>query len=136
MRTMKKLFWPTLLLLLSWLPLGAAFAQGLDIGLVVGNDSALPITVVPMPYQGSAAAPGADVGAVIRADLNRSGQFNSLAQEKIIEQPTRGSEIKFPTWRVLKQDFIVVGRVLDDADGGYRVEYERSEEHTSELQSR
>jgi len=121
---MKKLFWPTLLLLLSWLPLGAAFAQGLDIGLVVGNDSALPITVVPMPYQGTGSAPGADVGAVVRADLNRSGQFRSLPIESIVEQPTRGSEIRFPTWRVLKQDFVVVGRVLDDADGGYRVEYE------------
>ena len=121
---MKRIFLPMLLIVLSWLPLGAASAQGLDIGLVVGNDSALPIAVVPMPYQGSGTAPGADVGSIIRADLNRSGQFNSLPLEKIVEQPTRGSEIKFPTWRVLRQDFVVVGRVLDDADGGYRVEYE------------
>ena len=42
----------------------------------------------------------------------------------MIEKPIRGSEIKFPTWRVLKQDFIVVGRVMDNPDGGYRVEYE------------
>lgn len=107
------------------IPMAAAQAQqGLDIGLVVGNESALPIAVIPMPYQGSAVQPDTDVAAVIRADLNRSGQFRSLAETSLIERPTRGSEVKFPTWRLLKQDFVVVGRVLDDAGGGYRVEYE------------
>lgn len=108
------------------IPMAAAQAQqgGLDIGLVVGNESALPIAVIPMPYQGSAVQPDTDVAAVIRADLNRSGQFRSLVETSLIERPTRGSEVKFPTWRLLKQDFVVVGRVLDDAGGGYRVEYE------------
>ena len=110
--------------LLLFFPLAGAQAQGLDIGLVVGNESALPIAVIPMPYQGSAVQPDTDVAAVIRADLNRSGQFRSLAETSLIERPTRGSEVKFPTWRLLKQDFVVVGRVLDDAGGGYRVEYE------------
>jgi len=64
------------------------------------------------------------VAAVIAANLNRSGQFRTLPDANIIEKPIRGSEIQFPTWRVLKQDFIVVGRVLDAPDGGYRVEYE------------
>ncbi|KFN43094.1 Tol-Pal system beta propeller repeat protein TolB [Arenimonas oryziterrae] len=117
---MKRLFALFLLLL----PLTGLHAQGLDIGLVVGNESALPITVVPMPYQGSNLAPDTDVAGVIRADLNRSGQFRSLPEASVIEKPTRGSEIKFPTWRLLKQDFVVVGRVLDEAGGGYRVEYE------------
>jgi TolB protein len=106
------------------LPFGSAQSQGLDIGMVQGRDGALPITVVPMPYLGTSVAPDTDIAAVIRADLNRSGQFNALREQDVIEKPIRGSEIKFPTWRVLKQDFIVVGRVLDNADGGYRVEYE------------
>ena len=106
------------------LPFGSAQAQGLDIGMVQGRDGALPITVVPMPYLGTSVAPDTDIAAVIRADLNRSGQFNALREQDVIEKPIRGSEIKFPTWRVLKQDFIVVGRVLDNPDGGYRVEYE------------
>jgi TolB protein len=114
----------SLALLFLLLPWSAAQAQGLDIGLVSGNEGSLPITVVPMPYQGSAGAPDTDVAEVIRNDLNRSGQFKSLAVERIGERPTRGGEIQFPTWRLLKQDFIVVGRVVDAADGGYRVEYE------------
>ena len=106
------------------LPAGFVRAQGLDIGLVTGNESALPIAVVPMPYLGSSVAPDTDIAAVIRADLNRSGQFRALGEQDVIEKPIRGSEIKFPTWRVLKQDFVVVGRVMDNPDGGYRVEYE------------
>ena len=106
------------------LPFGSAQAQGLDIGMVQGRDGALPITIVPMPYLGTSVAPDTDIAAVIRADLNRSGQFRALSEQDVIEKPIRGSEIKFPTWRVLKQDFVVVGRVLDNPDGGYRVEYE------------
>ena len=117
---MKRLLTFVLLLL----PMAFAQAQGLDIGLVSGNEASLPIAVLPMPYQGSASAPDADVSEVIRNDLNRSGQFRSLALASMVEKPTRGSEIQFPTWRLLKQDFVVVGRVMDAADGGYRVEYE------------
>ena len=40
------------------LPLAAsAQQQGLEIDIVGGNAAALPIAVVPMPYQGSGAAP-------------------------------------------------------------------------------
>lgn len=114
----------TFLALALLLPFGHARAQGLDIGVVTGNEAALPIAVVPMPYLGTSVAPDTDIAAVIRADLNRSGQFRALAEQDVIEKPLRGSEIKFPTWRVLRQDFVVVGRVLDNPDGGYRVEYE------------
>ena len=113
-----------LALLFLLLPFSLVQAQGLDIGLVSGNEGSLPIAVVPMPYQGAGPAPDTDVASVIRNDLNRSGQFKALAVESIVEKPTRGSEIRFPTWRVLRQDFVVVGRVLDAGDGGYRVEYE------------
>jgi TolB protein len=119
-RLLSRLF----LTLLLCAPFGAALAQGLDIGTVVGNEAALPIAVVPMPYQGGGAAPETDVAAVIRADLNRSGEFRSLPESGIVERPTQGSEIRYPTWQLLKQDFVVVGRVLDTGDGGFRVEYE------------
>mgnify|MGYP003945178913 FL=1 len=104
----------------------AAMAQqkGLDIDIIGGNASATPITVVPMPYQGSAGAPQTDVAAVVRADLDRSGQFRNLPEAQIVEKPTRGSEIQFATWRALKQNYIVVGRVMDAGAGAYRVEYE------------
>ena len=113
------------LLLLALLPLAAsAQQQGLEIDIVGGNAAALPIAVVPMPYQGSGTAPTTDVAQVVRADLDRSGQFRSLPDRDMVERPTRGSEVNYPTWRLLKQDFLVVGHVLDAGDGSYRVEYE------------
>ena len=101
-----------------------ARAQALEIDIIGGNAAALPITVVPMPYLGTQVAPDTDVAAIIAANLNRSGQFRTLPSANLVEKPIRGSEIQFPTWRVLKQDFILVGRVLDAPDGGFRVEYE------------
>jgi len=113
-----------LLLTLALCVPALATAQVLDAGTVIGNESALPIVVVPMPYQGGGVPPETDVAQVISADLNRSGQFRSLPEASIVERPTRGNEIRYPTWQLLKQDFVVVGRVLDTGDGGYRVEYE------------
>jgi TolB protein len=110
------------LLMLSFA--ASAQQQGLEIDIVGGNASALPITVVPMPYQGSAAAPPTDVSSVVRADLERSGAFRTLPEASIVERPVRGSEIQYPTWRALRQDYIVVGRVVDGGEGSYRVEYE------------
>lgn len=112
-------------LLLVLLPLAAmAQQQGLEIDIVGGNAAALPIAVVPMPYQGSGAAPATDVAAVISADLARSGQFRTLPDRDMVERPTSSSQVNYPTWRLLKQDFLVVGRVLDAGDGNYRLEYE------------
>ncbi|WP_213600669.1 Tol-Pal system beta propeller repeat protein TolB [Pseudoxanthomonas japonensis] len=120
----KPLRWFALLLFTLVPALASAQQQGLEIDIIGGNASALPITVVPMPYQGSAAAPPTDVSAVVRADLERSGAFRTLPEARIRERPTRGGEIQYPTWQALSQDYIVVGRVVDAGDGGYRVEYE------------
>ncbi|KAF1725096.1 Tol-Pal system beta propeller repeat protein TolB [Pseudoxanthomonas japonensis] len=120
----KPLRWFALLLFTLVPALASAQQQGLEIDIIGGNASALPITVVPMPYQGSAAAPPTDVSAVVRADLERSGAFRTLPEARITERPTRGGEIQYPTWQALRQDYIVVGRVVDAGDGGYRVEYE------------
>lgn len=102
----------------------AAQQKGLEIDIIGGNASALPIAVVPMPYEGNATAPTTDVADVIRGDLARSGQFNALPERDMAQRPTRGADIQYDFWRRLRQDFIVVGRVVDTGDGGYRIEYE------------
>ena len=112
-------------LLLAGLLIGsAAFAQGLDIDIVNGTASALPIAVVPFGFDSSSVPPATNAGDIIRADLSRSGQFRTLPKNDIVEFPTRQAEVKFATWRLLKQDYLVVGRMSDAADGALRVEYE------------
>lgn len=119
---MKRPFARLVALLALLLPIAAAAQQqGLDIDIVGGSPSAVPIAVIPMPQPATLRT---DVAAVIASDLNRSGSFRTLPDRDLIERPTRGSEISFPTWAALNQDYLLVGRVLDAGDGGYRVEYE------------
>jgi TolB protein len=100
------------------------FAQGLTLDIVNGNASAIPIAVIPFQWQGGGAPPETTVSDVISNDLNRCGQFRALPKSDIVESPARGTEIKFPTWRLLKQDYIVVGRVIDAGAGEVKVEFE------------
>ena len=103
-------------------PAFAASAQsrgGLEIDIVGGNAAALPIAVVPFGGETGET----DVDDIIRADLARSGQFRTIAEAGLPERPTQGSEVAYPTWRMLKQDFLLVGRSIPSGDG-YRVEYE------------
>lgn len=103
-----------------------AFAQsgGLTVDITNGNASALPIAVVPFGFEGASVPPESNPGEIVRADLARSGQFRTLAKNDIVEFPTRQAEVKFATWRLLKQDYLVIGRMADGGDGGLRVEWE------------
>jgi len=101
-----------------------AVAQSLDAGVVVGNEAAISIAVVPMPYQGSGAPPAHVVDDIIRNDLNRSGQFRALDTARITEKPVRSADVRFAEWKALKQDFLVVGRILDAGEGNFNIQYE------------
>jgi TolB protein len=111
------------LLLVAGLFAGPAFAQSLNIDIVGGLKTATPIVVVPFAQAGGAPL-STDVADVMRNDFNRSGKFRSLAKSDIVESPSRGADIKFPTWRLLKQDYITVGRISEAGGGMLRVEYE------------
>lgn len=113
-----------LLLALALAVAPPARAQTLDIDIVNGTPSALPIAVIPFAFDSANLPPETNPGEVVRADLARSGQFRTLPQSSIVEFPTRGNEIKFATWRLLKQDYLVIGRMLDAEGGAIRVEYE------------
>ncbi|UXI67667.1 Tol-Pal system beta propeller repeat protein TolB [Tahibacter amnicola] len=110
--------------------LGAvAHAQGLsgDVPTIVirdGTETAHRIAIVPFAFEGAGVPPETDVSEVVRMDLARSGQFRTLEKDRVVEFPTRGNEIKFPTWKILDQQYITVGRVMDAEGGALRVEFE------------
>ncbi len=111
------------LLVVAALIAGPAAAQSLNVDIVGGLKTATPIAVVPFAQAGGAPLP-TDVADVIRNDFNRSGKFRSLAKSEIVETPSKGADINFATWRLLKQDYITVGRISDAGGGMLRVEYE------------
>ena len=124
-RIFTKLFAAFVLILVAT----AALAQSLSsdvptIDIKNGTASAIPIAVIPFAFEGAGLPPDTNVSDVISNDMNRSGQFRALAKNDIVEYPTRGSEIKYPTWNLLKQAYILVGRQIESAGGEIRVEFE------------
>ena len=101
-----------------------AMGQGLSIDITDGSRTADPVAVVPFAFEGAGLPPETDVAEIVRADLARSGKFFTLAKRDIVEFPTRESEVNFATWRLLKQNYLVAGRVADAGDGALRVEFE------------
>ena len=123
--TIAKILAPILLLIA-----GAACAQGglssdvPTIDIKNGTASAIPVAVVPFAFEGATLPPDTDVAGVVSGDLNRCGQFKSLDRKDIVESPTRGKDIKFQTWNLLKQAYVVVGREIENTGGDVRVEFE------------
>ena len=125
-KPMRKLSSSFAFILLAFVAIFATSAnaqQSLKIDIVGGVRTAPPITVVPFALQGGTQPP-TDVADVIHNDFNRSGKFRALDKASIVELPSQGSDIKFATWRLLKQDYIVVGRLKDAGNGMVQVEYE------------
>jgi len=108
---------PRALLVLTLMLLGvpsAGVAQ-LRIDITEGVRDAVPIAVVPFAGQGEGSA--TDVAEVVANDLRISGRFAPLERRDIIANPSTGGQINFQDWRLLKSDFIVVGRVEPVANG-------------------
>lgn len=103
-----------------------AFAaqDALRITVPVGTESATPIAVVPFAFEGAGLPPETDVADVIRSDLARSGQFRTLGKNDVVEFPARRADVNFATWRMLQQNYLVIGRIADADDGALRIEFE------------
>jgi TolB protein len=102
-----------LALVAASLLLAAAPARAqLRLDITQGVRDAVPIAVVPFGGQAEGAA--TDVAAVVANDLRMSGRFAPLERRDMVARPTAGAEIRYEDWRLLKSDFIVVGRVEPD----------------------
>lgn len=79
--------------------------------------SAIPIAILPFSNN----IQTTDIASVVSDDLNLSGQFRTIAQDQLIEQPHFANQIKYSTWRMLKADFLTIGSVNSSAPGRYEV---------------
>jgi TolB protein len=125
----KKLF----LILLALTALQTAHAQ-LQIEIISGNASALPIAIVPFQWLDATTPPADSVDQVISGDLYRSGLFDPMDVADMAERPVEAEDVRFGTWRLLKVDYIVIGKVRTPADGqGHEIIYQLFDVHTQEL---
>jgi TolB protein len=131
-KTMKKLLLLLAILLAATLATTAAQAQ-LQIEIISGNASALPIAIVPFNWEEASPPPQEAVDQIVSNDLYRSGLFKPVDRDDIIEFPHEEEEIRFGTWRLLKSDYIVIGRVRDAPGGtGHELIYQLFDVHTQE----
>jgi TolB protein len=108
------------LLLLAGMLASTANAQ-LRLDITEGVRDAVPIAVVP--FGGQSEGGSNDVAAVIASDLQSSGRFQPLERRDLVARPTLGAQVRFEDWRLLKSDFLVIGRVESGANG-LEVEFE------------
>lgn len=111
-----------ILTLVMWLPMLAS-AQ-LRIEIVDGVEGAIPIAVVPFDWQSQAPVPGIGVADIVGANLARTGLFESLPNDQMIERPSSPTAVGFGAWRLVGVDYVVVGRIIDAPNGpGQEIEY-------------
>ena len=91
-------YFPFVILLISLFGSSAAYAV-LNIEITQGIEGAVPIAVVPFGWQVTSQQAKhpkrspVDVGAVISADLARTGRFDSLAIKDMLAKPDADSAI-------------------------------------------
>lgn len=94
----------------------SALAQAeLMIEITKGVERASPIAIVPFAAQSTQVSE--DMAEVISADLNRSGRFKAMGRNDMLATPSTPEQVRFPDWRMLGQDHLVIGQVRPGASG-------------------
>ncbi|HKE44309.1 MAG TPA: Tol-Pal system beta propeller repeat protein TolB [Steroidobacteraceae bacterium] len=94
----------------------------LTIEITEGVTDPIPIAIVPFGWHGVDQAP-TDVADVVASDLQRSGRFRPMARADMVDLPTKASEVVIDDWRLLRNDFVVVGELQPGAPGQYEIRY-------------
>lgn len=121
---LQALKWPYLVLLcliyIAWAT--PAFAD-LRLEITQGNDRAAPIAVVPFDWQGSGMLPE-DIAKVVGNDLARTPYFDPMPRENLISLPTRQEDVIYRDWRMVKANYVLIGRVKRQDNNELLIQYE------------
>ncbi len=95
----------------------------LTIEITEGVSDPIPIAIVPFGWSGVDQAP-ADVANIVAGDLQRSGRFRPMARNDMVDLPTKASDVVPDDWRMLRNDFVVVGELQpQQSSGQYLIRY-------------
>lgn len=93
-------------------------AETLDTVIIdAGYDKQTRVAVVPFRVDPSLRAQ-APMEGIVEFDLQRSGQFEVLDASSMLSLPGTPSEVLYRDWKILGQEFVVVGNVVPAANGG------------------
>ncbi|MEM6514059.1 MAG: Tol-Pal system beta propeller repeat protein TolB [Pseudomonadota bacterium] len=103
----------------------AASAQAdLVVTVTKGEVKTRPVAIVPFGWSGDGADAPIDVSSVISADLRRSGRFETIDREMMLQRPTVGADLDFDDWTILKVEAVVIGRVQQTGANAYEVQFQ------------
>ncbi len=85
-------------------------AAELNIEITRGVDNPIPIAVVPFAWSGAEQLQE-DVAQVVADDLQQVGEFRALSRTNMLSMPSQASEVHFRDWRILAQQYLLVGRI-------------------------
>ncbi|MFO1389906.1 Tol-Pal system beta propeller repeat protein TolB [Cellvibrio sp.] len=98
---------------------GYANAQLTNITISKGIDN--PTRIAVDDFSGPKLAE--DIPAIIRNDLNFSGQFESIDPNQLITHPRSESEISYRDFKAIKAEYLLIGSVTEQG-GRYTASYE------------
>ena len=114
---------------LGWIGIGIlvllplSLRAELRIDITQGTAQAVPIAVVPFGWSGGTAPP-MDVAGQVAADLARTAKFSPLPRGDMLQTPTTGPDVDFGDWRILGTEVIVIGRLQQQPDGNYVIQFQ------------
>jgi TolB protein len=94
----------------------------LVIEITRGADDATPIAIVP--FAGPQPAGAAMASAIVHDDLERSGRFRPLADDKLPAHPASGSDVIYSEWKGTGAGYLLTGSVQAVTGGQYEIRYE------------
>ncbi len=111
------------LILPGWVATPALAALQVDV--TQGNAKPIPIAIPDfVPSAPSDAQAGANIAAVVRADLERSGIFKPIDPKAFVDHIANINTVpNFANWRVINAQGLVTGQATLQPDGRLRVDF-------------
>ena len=91
---------------------------------VQGIAQPTPVAVVPFGWEGRTAEMPTDVSAIIKADLLRSGRFEPIGEDQMLQKPTDGADVDFQDWSFVGVEAVVVGKVIQTGENAYTLQFQ------------
>ena len=93
-----------------------------ELFLEITKGSEDPFKVAMIPFAGSSII-SKKLDAVIRNDLNRTGEFSMLDKRLLLPLKMEDEDINYQDWKLLGMDYVIAGNIINDKNSIY-VDYE------------
>ena len=95
----------------------------LAIEITKGVDEPTPVAVVPFSWTGGYAL-SEDIAQIVSDDLGRTGLFSMMNRKNMLSFPTQQNQVYFRDWRIVGNEFLLIGRQVAGKGNDISVEFE------------